>query len=75
MSDWIKALREARLGGSENVPKGWKTVRQLADEFGLQRPQTYTNLERMLSAGKTEKKNFRISVGSLVRATPHYKLK
>lgn len=75
MNDWIKSLQQARLKDAEEVPKGWKTVRQLQDIFHLNRHQTYVNCEAMVRVGLAEKRSFRVSVGSFIRSTPHYKVK
>jgi hypothetical protein len=52
------------------VPKGFYTVRQLSEATGIPRQTVAKRLDAM----GAECKLFKVSVGHLVRPTPHYRL-
>lgn len=58
----------------EAPEKGFKTVKQYEDDFGLGQKQTYLWMERLAKNGLAEKKTFRVRVGVYRREIPHYKL-
>lgn len=58
----------------ETPEKGFRTVKEYEDDFGLGNKQTYLWMERLAKNGLAEKKVFRIRVGVYRREVPHYKL-
>lgn len=59
--------------GIEEVPEGWQTARQLAEESGFGQAQTQRILSMSLAAGRMERRVFRIHTGTRVYPTPHYR--
>jgi len=76
MSDWIDKL-QAKLadGASDEVPKGWETVRQMAKRKGLSRERIQQQMADFVAAGLVERRPFRIVIGGTVRTVPHYRPK
>lgn len=76
MSDWIDRL-QARLAdnSSDEVPKGWETVRQMAQRRGLSRERIQHQMAGFVAAGLVERKKFRIVIGGAIRPVPHYRPK
>lgn len=58
----------------ETPEKGFRTVKEYEDYFGLGNKQTYLWVERLTKNGLAEKKAFRIRVGIYRRDVPHYRL-
>lgn len=58
----------------ETPDKGYRTVKEYEDDFGLGNKQTYLWVERLAKSGLAEKKTFRIRVGMYCREIPHYKM-
>ena len=59
----------------DEVPAGWFSVAQLADQLGKSICNTSERVRRMVAEGKAEKKLYRIQLAEKVRPVPHYKLK
>ena len=59
----------------DDVPAGWFTVAQLANKLDRSHCNTSERVRKMVSAGKAEKKTFRIQLEERVRPVPHYRLK
>jgi hypothetical protein len=70
---WAAALRAPAV--TDVIPPGWFTTKQLADKLGKTRPTMARLLADAVAAGRCEVQKFRVSVGSFVRLTPHYRLK
>lgn len=60
-------------GGVEEVPAGWQTAQQLADECGKSLPRTSEILRAAIRAGLVEVRTFRIRAGNKVYPVPHYR--
>ena len=58
----------------DNVPPGWKTMRQWASECGLSRESTQARMTRLLESGQAEMRKFRVRVRSYTMPIPHYRL-
>ncbi len=74
MSQWLKAITEARCERTEKPGAQWKTLQQIAKEMGLSRPRTASIVTELIEAKKADRKSFVISTGSVVRPVPHYRL-
>jgi hypothetical protein len=72
-SAWAAALVSPIV--PDEVPPGWFTTKQLAAKLGKTRVTMARLLAEGVAAGRCEMAKFRVSVGSFVRATPHYKLR
>ena len=60
---------------SEEVPKEWKTTKQLADQE-KKSPSRMIAIARLLrEKGVLECKEFRIMTGKSIRPVPHYRFK
>ena len=59
----------------DEVPPGWVTVTQLADELGKAEATIRTQLSRAVREGKAEMQKFRIQTPRGPYPVPHYKLK
>lgn len=73
-NDWLKALQECKPD-VEFVPTGWKTMRQISDETNTPLGTTEKKILHLMKNGKVEKKKFKVDLGSVIRPTPHYRLK
>ena len=70
--DAAKALEELRSGNGDEIPSGWLTTRQWADEWGLSESRTGVIIRDGVRSGKIQKKLFRINVGERLLPVPHY---
>ena len=61
-------------GRTDKVDPGFMTVSEFADVFRLGPKQTYVWLEKMVRAGVSDKKIYRIQTGIYVRRVMHYRL-
>ena len=73
LAQWCAALASPAV--TDVIPPGWFTTKQLADKLGKTRSTMARLLAEGVAAGRCEMAKFRVSVGSFVRATPHYKLR
>lgn len=56
------------------VPKGWKTVKQIAVEMEKSLPRASAIVRDLLASGKIERRVFRIITGQSALPVPHYKV-
>jgi hypothetical protein len=73
LAQWCAALAAPAV--TDVIPPGWFTTKQLADKLGKTRPTMARLLSVAVEDQRCEIAKFRVSVGSFVRATPHYKLR
>lgn len=73
LAAWCAALASPVV--EDTVPPGWFTTKALAAKLGKPRPTMARLLADAVAAGRCEVQNFRVSVGSFSRSTPHYRLK
>lgn len=59
----------------DEVPAGWKTTAQIADEGGWALSTARKIVLETLRAGRAEHRTFRIRTGTRVYAVPHYRLR
>jgi hypothetical protein len=71
LAQWCAALAPPAV--TDVVPPGWFTTKTLADKLGKTRPTMARLLADAVAAGRCEMQKFRVSVGSFVRLTPHYR--
>ena len=71
-SEWFDILAAANSGDADEVPEGWKTVREIAAEAGLSESHTWKRLRQLHEQGKIERRCFRICTGTTIRPVPHY---
>ena len=60
---------------AEEVPPGWFTVAELAEEIGKAVCTTSERIKRMLKRGQVERKDFTIQLDQRIRPVPHYRMK
>lgn len=76
MANLLAELVEAIAnGGVEQVPAGWQTAQQLADECGNSLRRTREILRAGMRAGLVEVRTFRIRTSGKVYPVPHYRKK
>ena len=71
LADLAAALAE---GGIETPPDGFLTTIQHAEAAGLSIPQASKIIKAGVTAGKVERRNFRIRNGGRVVPIPHYRV-
>lgn len=70
----LKHLRDAIACKIDEVPDGWKTTFQWANEWGISSNAAGILLSRAIKVGAVERKLFRIKTdGRGVYPTPHYR--
>ena len=65
-------LGKMRDGGVEPVPEGWRTVAQLAAEWGISISTARYHLTRLVAAGLAECHMYRIQFGRTATADIHH---
>jgi hypothetical protein len=73
LAAWCAALAEPTIP-TEQVPAGWFTVAQLADETRHARATIGARMRDMVRRGKAETRRFRVMTGRGVYPVPHYRL-
>lgn len=73
LAAWCAALASPIV--ADEVPPGWLTSRELCKRLGKSDSRMGELLRLAVEAGKCERQNFRIVVGSILRPVPHYRLK
>jgi predicted transcriptional regulator len=73
MSDWLKKLRECAVEKVDEVPKGWKTARQIAEETHLSHQRVRGLIYEGVRSGKIQTRTFRVKTSTKVYPIPHYK--
>jgi len=58
----------------DDVPPGWFTVSQLADQLGKSICNTSERVRKMVKNGQVERQDFTIQLEQRVRPVPHYRL-
>ena len=58
----------------DDVPPGWFTVAQLAEEIGKSLCITSERVRKMVKDGAAERKDYIIQLEQRARAVPHYRL-
>ena len=72
----LKELKAAICCQAERVPKEWKTMAQLAKDWGMSVSQTIRLVRKGIDLGTIEQKKFRIPNGRRgVYPTWHYRWK
>lgn len=72
LADLENQLRQKSV---DQVPKGFKTSRQLSEEWGISMDRTTHKVGEFVAAGLMERKVFRVAVGQVCRPVPHYAVK
>jgi hypothetical protein len=74
MNKWSKAIEKVLLLQIDQVPKEWKTAKQIGHEMQRGPSSTRAMLARLIEAKKVEVKKFRIQIGDRLLEVPHYRL-
>lgn len=74
LARWCEILSQSAVSIDE-VPAGWFSVAQLADQLGKSICNTSERVRKMVKNGLAERKDFRIQLEQRVRPVPHYRLK
>jgi len=72
LAELVRALED---GGIEEVPAGWRTARDIAEESGKSLARASEILRDAVERGLVEVKVFRIRTGGKVYPVPHYRRK
>lgn len=73
LSEFCKELGKSMVPVDE-VPAGWFTVSQLADQIGKSICITSEKVRKMMKNGLVERKDFTIQLEQRARPVPHYRL-
>jgi len=65
-------LGKMRDGGVEAVPTGWRTVAELATEWGISSSTARYHLTRLVAAGLAEMRIYRVRSGRMATADIHH---
>jgi hypothetical protein len=72
----FQELAEALRGiAVEEVPEGWQTARQIAEEGGVSHERACHVVRKAFDAGLLDRKLFRITTGLITKHVPHYRKK
>jgi predicted ArsR family transcriptional regulator len=77
---WAEAIQKAFAQEAEVVPPEWKTLKQVAEELGMNRHHVCRKLAKLIKMGKAETRKFRTwSKGGskrmgYLRSNPHYRI-
>lgn len=74
LAKWCDILSQSSVV-PEEVPDGWFTVSQLAQQWGKSGCTTGERVKRLHRNGQVERKDFVIQLDQVVRRTPHYRIK
>jgi hypothetical protein len=69
---WVDDAQNTDYIITDEVPKGWATVLQLAEHKNIPRTTMDSRLTKYLKAGLVQRKKFRIKTGCGVVSTWHY---
>lgn len=75
MSSWVQALEESNKAKADKIPKGFKTVQEIAEEMGKSRRRASEVASQLAFMGTAEKRDFKILVGKTLRSVTHYRLR
>ena len=69
----LAALQASKRVGCDEIPEGWLTMQQWADECGIARRTMLDRVEKLTQAGRMECKVFWTEKAGL-RSVKHYRL-
>jgi hypothetical protein len=70
---WAAALASPVV--ADKVPAGWFTSKQIGKQLNKADSTMGALLSRAVGEGRAERKSFRVTIGSVTRPVPHYRLK
>ena len=73
-NDWLAVLSAASTRTPDVVPKGFKTIDQIAEETGSSITTTRKNVRAAVKAGAVECQRFNIGAGQKIYPTTHYRI-
>lgn len=73
--NWGELLMDALSVKADEIPRGWSTANQIAEETGNSGSHVRAQLCAAVKQGKVERKDFRILINGRVRAISHYREK
>lgn len=76
-SEWAKALESVLELQTEEVPKGWLKLNEIAKQMNLSEEQAGKTVTILKNKGLVEMRKFRIRTDKktkMIRATCHYRL-
>ena len=71
----LEKLRQEVTHQAEEVPEGWRTIKELSDELKLSDSQTRKIILKGLEMGSVETRKFRINTALRAYPVPHYRSK
>lgn len=69
---WASFYKEVAIQRIEPVPKGWRTVSEIAKMLGMSKSGLSNTFLKKINDGKLKPKLFKIRAGSFVRNIRHY---
>jgi predicted HTH transcriptional regulator len=74
-NEWALAIEKALKTKIDEVPKEWKTSKQLMSMFKLSKDTMCRKIKMLKDNGLVHEKTFRIKTNHGIQPIPHYKLK
>ena len=72
-NDWLQdILCETGSGGVEQVPDGWKTLKEICEDIQLPESTVNLRLNKAMRLGKIQRKKFRVKSGTQITGVFHY---
>jgi mannose/fructose/N-acetylgalactosamine-specific phosphotransferase system component IIB len=72
-NDWInEAMADCVIAVSDKVPKGWVTLQEIADHYGVCITTMNARIQKALRKRKIKRKKYRINTGRCVSPVWHY---
>lgn len=75
MKDWLKLIQDHILAKPDKVPKGWKTVAQIAKETGKGEDRARKIVCNLRKQGLVEVRKFTVLHETGTFRIPHYRIK
>jgi hypothetical protein len=73
-NDWLAILSSAGKRVADEVPPGFKTVAEIANETGKSTSQTTKHLREALKLGLVETRKFNVPAGEKLYPVPHFRI-
>jgi hypothetical protein len=73
-NNWLSELMESTgcHGKVDDVPEGWMTMQEMADDAGVAITTMNGRVQRWLKNGLLQKKSYKINIGRQISSIIHY---
>lgn len=69
---WSKLYTEKLKHKGDDIPRGWRTSREIADMLGKNSGSVNNMFRKWKRTGKIKSRSFRIPIGNRLKAVAHY---